>query len=324
MVAGMEAQLLASSAPSGYISSIDTRTQYPQQQRRQLMEQWTTFFAEQNHSVPPETQSIEMPPDSGQFFSQAGRMPQQTAYHRGYQPRILEQQDVALTSLVSPSVILDPDINMENASTAPEAILGPFTSPALNTQNDPSSVYDNITQSDNSPEKYLAALAMPLSGGSSTVLANKARKYKVINNWNKCVKSSYLVKPRHWEIGPNPGTGSQMVIGDDDRNLLKSSDQRLLPLPDSSTQGSDEHASASPKSLLEIVPPRKSTTKSPYIQAQEGNKQQPTPHSFPDRRAERRAEPAAATVSRSADFVDETPRFESQEATREPRKRPPS
>lgn len=98
--AGMQAQLLATSAPSDTISSIDAQIQYLQQQKfhqqqRQLQEQRATFFANQSHSVPPTPQSMEMPPGGGQFYSQPEQMPQRTAYDRGYHQRMSEQQDVS-------------------------------------------------------------------------------------------------------------------------------------------------------------------------------------------------------------------------------------
>lgn len=98
--AGMQAQLLATSAPTDSISSIDAQIQYLQQQKfhqqqRQLQEQRATFFANQSHSVPPTPQSIEMPPGSGQFYSQEEQMRQRTSYDRGYHQRMSEQQDVS-------------------------------------------------------------------------------------------------------------------------------------------------------------------------------------------------------------------------------------
>ncbi|OAQ57256.2 phosphorus acquisition-controlling protein [Pochonia chlamydosporia 170] len=283
--AGMQARLQASSAQSDYISSIDTQSQYLQLQRCQLLEQWATFFANQNHPVPCNPQSMEIAPGSGQFFSQAELMPQRTPYHWRYQHRMLEQQDIAFTSLDADYVMtLDPDINMENAFTTPGASFGPSTSPASYGQNDPPSVYDNSTQFSNSPDMDLKDLGMPPSGGSSTDLANEASKYKTIKEQDKCIKDSYLVKPQHWKMGPSPGTRSQVVTEVEEKHLSESSVQRLLPRPASSSEGSEENVSASSKSVLEIVPPPvltgKFSSRSPHIQAQKGNTQQSKPHSL--------------------------------------------
>lgn len=91
--------MLATSAPTDTISNIDAQIQYLQQQKfhqqqRQMHEQQAAFFTNHNHSVPPTPQSLEMPPGSGQFYSQAEQIPQRMAYERGYHHRS-EQQDVS-------------------------------------------------------------------------------------------------------------------------------------------------------------------------------------------------------------------------------------
>ncbi|OAQ72467.1 phosphorus acquisition-controlling protein [Pochonia chlamydosporia 170] len=295
--AAMQTQLLATSAPSDTISSIDAQIQYLQQQKfhqqqRQLQEQRATFFASQSHSVPPTPQSMEMPPGSGQFYSQAEQMPQRTAYDRGYHQRIAEQQDMAFTPLVSPAVTpLDPHFNMENAFTVPGAYFSPLTSPALHAQNDSSSVYDHSTQSNNSPvEMDLEAPAIAPTAGSSTNLSKKARKNNAVKARGKGVKNSPIVKPQRRKTGPSPAIVSQ-VLNEVDERGMQSADQGLLPLPATSTEGSEENASVSPENLTEMPPPpvpaRRSTSKSPYIQAQNGNSQQPTPRSLAEEQKEK-------------------------------------
>ena len=81
---------------SDAISTIDAQIQYLQQQKfqqqqRQLQEQQVAFFSNQNHSVPPTPQSLEMP-HSGQFYSQAEQLSQPGVYDRGYAQRIKEQE----------------------------------------------------------------------------------------------------------------------------------------------------------------------------------------------------------------------------------------
>lgn len=93
------------------ISTIDAQIQYLQQQKfeqqqRQLQEQQAAFFSTQNnHSVPPTPQSLEMP-NSGQFFSQAEQLSQPGVYDAGYHQRLKEQQDVRYTPALSLSVLL--------------------------------------------------------------------------------------------------------------------------------------------------------------------------------------------------------------------------
>ncbi|KAK2600289.1 hypothetical protein QQS21_005008 [Conoideocrella luteorostrata] len=288
--ASMPAQMLATSAPSDSISSIDAQIQYLQQQKfhqqqRQLQEQRATFFSH-NHSVPPTPQSLELHPGSGQFYSQAEQMPQRTSYDRGYHHQMSEQQDMAFTPLVSPAVTpLDPHFNMENAFTVPGAYFSPLTSPALHAQNDASSVYDHSTQSNNSPvEMDLEPPPAAPSVGSSTDLSKKARKNNAVKARSKsAVKNSPITKPQRRKTGPSPAIVSQVLNEVDERNM-QSSDQGLLPLPATSTEGSEENASVSPENLTEMPPPPvpapRSTSRSPYIQAQNNSSQQPTPRSL--------------------------------------------
>lgn len=85
---------VAQAPGSESISSIDAQIQYLQQQKfqqqqRQLQEQRNAYFT--SHSVPPTPQSLEMPPGSGNFYSQ------HEMYDRNYhhQQRLKEQQDVS-------------------------------------------------------------------------------------------------------------------------------------------------------------------------------------------------------------------------------------
>lgn len=101
--ASIPAHMLATSAPDS-ISSIDAQIQYLQQQKfhqqqRQIHEQQATFYGPHAHSVPPTPQSLEMPPGSGQFYSQAEQMPQRAAYDRSYHQRMAEQ-DVRFSYLI--------------------------------------------------------------------------------------------------------------------------------------------------------------------------------------------------------------------------------
>lgn len=94
------AHMLATSAPPDSISNIDAQIQYLQQQKfhqqqRQIQEQQATFYSSHHHSVPPTPQSLEMPPGSGQFYSQPEQAHQRGAYDRGYHQRLAEQQDVS-------------------------------------------------------------------------------------------------------------------------------------------------------------------------------------------------------------------------------------
>lgn len=93
------AHMLATSGPPDSITNIDAQIQYLQQQKfhqqqRQLQEQQATFYSSHHHSVPPTPQSLEMPPGSGQFYSQPEQVPQRGAYDRSYHQRLAEQQDV--------------------------------------------------------------------------------------------------------------------------------------------------------------------------------------------------------------------------------------
>jgi hypothetical protein len=199
---------------------------------------------------------------------------------------------MAFTPLVSPAVTpLDPHFNMENAFTVPGAYFSPLTSPALHAQNDSSSIYDHSTQSNNSPvEMDLEAPPMAPTGGSSTEMSKKARKNIAVKSRGKSIKNSPITKPQRRKIGPSPAIVSQVLSEVDESGLQQSADPGLLPLPAASTEDSEENASVSPENLSEMPPPpvpsRRSTSKSPYIQAQNGNSQQPTPRSLAEMQKE--------------------------------------
>ncbi|KAI9171439.1 Phosphorus acquisition-controlling protein [Paramyrothecium foliicola] len=258
------------------ISNIDAQIQYLQQQKlhqqqRQLEEQRAAFYANHNHSVPPTPQSLEMTPSSGQFYSQPEQVHQQGIYDPGYQRR-QQQQDMAFTPLVSPAVTpLDPHFNMESAFTVPGAYFSPLTSPALHAQHDGSSAYDPSTHSNNSPIEI--DLEAPATSANID-LSKKARRQNAAKARGKsAVKSSPISKPLRRKAGPSPAIVSQVLSEVEERNM-QHSEPSLLPMPAASTDESEENASVSPENLTEMPPPpvpaRRSTSKSPYIQAQSG------------------------------------------------------
>ncbi|KAG6037918.1 hypothetical protein E4U19_001502 [Claviceps sp. Clav32 group G5] len=305
---GMPNQLLGTSAPGDSISSIDAQILYLQQQKfhqqqRQLQEQRVTFFApptHHHHSVPSTPRSLDLPPGSGQFYSQTKQMSQRS-YDRRYHQPMSEQQDMALTPLVSPAVTpLDQHFNIDNAFAVPGAYFSPLTSPALHAQNDASSVYDYSTQSNNSPvEMDLEApiIAVPLppapSVGRGTEFLMKSRKNSAVKaRGNSGIKNSPIAKPQRRRTGPSPAIMSQ-VLNELDESILQSSDHGFLPMPaTSSTDSSEENASVSPEYLTDMPPPpvpsRRSNSRSPYIQAQHNGSQQPTPRSLTEEQNQRR------------------------------------
>ncbi|KAG6001753.1 hypothetical protein E4U43_001242 [Claviceps pusilla] len=297
---GMSGQMLATPAPGDTISSIDAQILYLQQQKfhqqqRQLQEQRITFFSH-HHSVPPTPRSLELSPGTtGHFYSPAEQIPQRASYDRGYHHPMSEQHDMALTPLISPAVTpLDPHFYMENAFTIPAAYFSPLTSPALHAQNDASSLYDHSTQSHNSPvEMDLEAPVVAPSVGSSTDLSKKARKNNaaVKARGKPAIKSSPIVKPQRRKTGPSPAIVSQ-VLSELDESNSHFSTQGFLPMPATSpTEVSEENASVSPENLTDMPPPpvpsRRSTSRSPYIQAQNYSSQQPTPRSLSEEQNQR-------------------------------------
>lgn len=287
------AHILATSAPDS-ISNIDAQIHYLQQQKfhqqqRQLHEQHATFYGPHGHSVPPTPQSLEMPPGSGQFYSQAEQMPQRTAYDRSYHQRVAEQ-DMAFTPLVSPAVTpLDPHFNMDSAFSVPNSYFSPLTSPALHAQPD-GSVYDHSTNSNNSPiDMDLETPPATQPAPPSHDLAKKARRNNAAKARSKSgVKNSPIAKPQRRKVGPSPAIVSQVLSEVDERRLQNSGEAGLLPLPATSTEGSEENASVSPENLTDMPPPpvpaRRSNSKSPYIQAQNGSANQAPPLSLHEER----------------------------------------
>lgn len=300
--------MLATSAPDS-ISNIDAQIQYLQQQKfhqqqRQLHDQQATFYGSHggHHSVPPTPQSLEMPPGSGQFYSQAEQMPQQrAAYDRNYHQRMAEQQDMAFTPLVSPAVTpLDPHFNMDSTFAVPGSYFSPLTSPALHAQPD-GSVYDHSTNSNNSPidmDLETPPASQQPTQQPSQDLAKKARRNNAAAKArsNKAtVKNSPIAKPQRRKVGPSPAIVSQVLSEVDERRLQNGGETGLLPLPATSTEGSEENASVSPENLTDMPPPpvpaRRSNSKSPYIQAQNGHANQ-TPMSLNEERQQQQPHPA--------------------------------
>lgn len=186
---------------------------------------------------------------------------------------------MAFTPLVSPAVTpLDPHFNVENGFTVPGAYFSPLTSPALHAQTDSASAYDHSTHSNNSPiEMDLETSApVPAPVASTLELSKKARKNSAAKTRNKAagVRSSPITKPQRKKAGPSPAIVSQVLSEVDER---QGQDLNLLPLPASSTDGSEENASVSPENLTDMPPPPlptwKSTSKpsSPMLQAYNGS-----------------------------------------------------
>ncbi|KAF5021247.1 hypothetical protein F66182_6716 [Fusarium sp. NRRL 66182] len=259
------------------ISNIDAQIQYLQQQKfqqqqRQMQEQQAAFFHGHNHSVPPTPQSLEMP-NSGQFYSQADHISTTGAYDGGYRQR-MKDQDMAFTPLVSPAVTpLDPNFSMDSGYTIPGAYFSPLTSPALHAQNDSSTIYDpRHTSTNNSPIDDRSAASV-----SSVLDLHKkpARKKTTAKPRAKAgIRSSPIVKPQRRKVGPSPAIVSQVL------NEVDENHGTFLPLPATSTETSaEENSSVSPEALSEMPPPpipnRRSTSKSPYIQAQMSGQQTP-------------------------------------------------
>ncbi|KAM0427483.1 hypothetical protein ACHAPT_007443 [Fusarium lateritium] len=256
------------------ISNIDAQIQYLQQQKfqqqqRQMQEQQAAFFHNHNHSVPPTPQSLEMP-NSGQFYSQAEQVSQPGVYDRGYQ-RMKDQQDqMAFTPLVSPAVTpLDPGFPMSDSFVAQNPYFSPLTSPALIPQNDHSCAYNTNSPIEMDPENP----GRPVS--SAMDLSKKTRRKAAAKSSRKgSVRSSPIVKPQRQKIRPSPAIVSQVL------NEVDESNGALLPMPATSTETSaEENSSVSPEALTDMPPPpipnRRSTSKSPYIQAQMGGQQTP-------------------------------------------------
>ncbi len=197
---------------------------------------------------------------------------------------------MAFTPLVSPAVTpLDPHFNMDSAFAVPSSYFSPLTSPALHAQPD-GSVYDHSTNSNNSPiDMDLETPPVTQTAQPSQDLAKKARRNNAAKARSKsAVKNSPIAKPQRRKVGPSPAIVSQVLSEVDERRLQNGGDTGLLPLPATSTEGSEENASVSPENLTDMPPPpvptRRSNSKSPYIQAQNGNSHQAPPLSLNEER----------------------------------------
>jgi hypothetical protein len=265
------------------ITSIDAQIQYLQQQQQQHR----NSFYNHNHSVPPTPQSIEMPPNGGQYYSQAEQMPHQAIFDANYRPQAKDQQDITFTPFMSPAnTPLDPHFTIDGAFSVPGAYFSPLTSPALHAQHDPG--YDYSTHSNNSPvemdleppanQNGINTNNAPLNTGSNTSdLAKKARKQNAAKARPKAIKNSPISKPLRRKTGPSPAIVSQVLSEVEERDALQR-DQAMLPMP-AACDTLDENASVSPENLTDMPPPpvpnRRSMSKSPYISAQNGNGVQP-------------------------------------------------
>lgn len=93
------------------------------------------------------------------------------------------------------------------------------------------------------------------------------------------IKSSPIVKAQRRKAGPSPAIVSQVLSEVAESGTMESA---FLPMPAASTETSaEENSSVSPETLSEMPPPpipnRRSTSKSPYIQALSGGQQTPVP-----------------------------------------------
>lgn len=186
---------------------------------------------------------------------------------------------MAFTPLVSPAVTpLDPHFNMESAFTVPGSYFSPLTSPALVAQPDGASIYDHSTNSNNSPIDMDLETPTAPTAPVAQDLAKKARKNNAKARTKSAnIKNSPIAKPQRKRVGPSPAIVSQVLSEAEERNMH--ANDNLLPLPAASTETSEENASVSPENLTDMPPPpvpaRRSNSKSPYIQAQNGGQQAP-------------------------------------------------
>lgn len=168
---------------------------------------------------------------------------------------------------------------MENAFAVPGSYFSPLTSPALVAQHD-STLYDHNTNSHNSPIDMELETSTAPAGPTGHDLAKKARKNNAkARTKSNSIKNSPIAKPQRKRVGPSPAIVSQALTEVEERNM-QSGDNNLLPLPASSTDNSEENNSVSPENLADMPPPpvpaRRSNSKSPYIQAQNGGQSAPT------------------------------------------------
>lgn len=180
---------------------------------------------------------------------------------------------MAFTPLVSPAVTpLDPHFNLESSFTVSGAYFSPLTSPALHAQNDSMTSF-NQCHSNNSPVEMDSESGVIAAAAAVIDLAKKTRKKSVTKTARKAnIRSSPIVKSQRRKTGPSPSVVSQ-VLSEADETNAKILESNFLPLPATSTETSeDNNSSVSPENLSEMPPPpvptRRSTSKSPYIQAQ--------------------------------------------------------
>lgn len=185
---------------------------------------------------------------------------------------------MAFTPLVSPAVTpLDPHFSMDNAFAVPGAYFSPLTSPALHAQNDSVVTVYEQCHSNNSPvEMDLETSTAPVA--ATLDLAKRTRKKAAVKARGKAnVRSSPIVKAQRRKTGPSPAIVSQVLSEVEEHNALEPA---FLPMPATSTETSaEEYSSVSPENLSEMPPPpvpaRRSTSKSPYIQAQKPGRSTP-------------------------------------------------
>ncbi|KAH6689092.1 phosphorus acquisition-controlling protein [Plectosphaerella plurivora] len=259
-------QIIQMPPPQDTISDIDAQIQFLQQQRlqhqqRQLQEQQVhaqqqaAFYARQNQ-VPPTPQSLEMPPNSGQFYSQDQR--QQNVFDSRYQ-RMKEQQDMAFTPLVSPAVTpIDPHFHLDH-SFLPAAYFSPLTSPALHAQSEANSPYDHRNSISNSISNHNSPGEMDLEHTAPTAptqplvdLSKKARKNNASRAKGKgSVRQSPITKPMKKRTVPTPKMVSQALTE------MQEAQEDMLPttLLPAAMSSESENASVSPETLSDMPPP---------------------------------------------------------------------
>jgi hypothetical protein len=101
-MASIPAQMIPPPTPTEAIVEIDAQIQYLQQQRlqqqqRHIHEQQAAYFANHTQAVPPTPQSMELPPNSCQFYPAEQPNNNQHPIFDGRYQRINEQQDVSLS-----------------------------------------------------------------------------------------------------------------------------------------------------------------------------------------------------------------------------------
>ncbi|CAK7264737.1 hypothetical protein SEPCBS119000_001147 [Sporothrix epigloea] len=221
--------LMPAVTPTDAISEIDAQIQYlqmqrMQQQQRQVEEQKLSYFAQQNHIVPPTPQSLELQAGNRFFHSPDPRsqhqnqQPQQQAVYDRYQ-HLKEQQNMTFTPLVSPAVTpLESHFSIDAQYIVPGAYFSPLTSPALHAQTDLNFVFDpHLSHSSTSPldiDMEMLPVAAPMSSGPSSIpetLAKKARKKNASKARKGSVRQSPIVKPMRKKSMSTPVMNAQVL-----------------------------------------------------------------------------------------------------------------